>query len=305
MTTFDKCFNEIDRLSQLELKPITAVLGKLMEEVGETAECVLIHEGHIIHKQMKEPLVGEIADVIQQAISILVKATPGMTPKARRELLLDTLEKKSQKWRTVQEAELRHKAEMEAPPPPPTALLSKDQFQRHKPCSPAVDIDYRTLKIIGEQLGIHTNSIELDATFVDAYGADSLDLVELCMAIEDEFEMEISDADAEGIFTARQTINYVKMRYGLEPEVNEEVAEEEDSISHQELAAGVPFEEVASRALNRAFGPPDGFSEIPECKQEPYHDPAADYTERTGRHLSLEERMQERSIHDQKKPRSF
>jgi len=64
--------------------------------------------------------------------------------------------------------------------------------------------------IIAEQLGLKADEIKNDASFVDDLGADSLDTVELVMALEEEFETEIPDEDAEKITTVQQAIDYVK-----------------------------------------------------------------------------------------------
>ena len=63
--------------------------------------------------------------------------------------------------------------------------------------------------IIAEQLGIKTEEIKNDASFVDDLGADSLDTVELVMALEEEFETEIPDDEAEKITTVKQAIDYI------------------------------------------------------------------------------------------------
>ena len=64
-------------------------------------------------------------------------------------------------------------------------------------------------KIIVEQLGVDEDEVTPDASFVDDLGADSLDTVELVMALEEEFETEIPDEEAEKITTVQQAINYV------------------------------------------------------------------------------------------------
>ena len=63
--------------------------------------------------------------------------------------------------------------------------------------------------IIAEQLGVKAEEIKNDASFVDDLGADSLDTVELVMALEEEFETEIPDEDAEKITTVQQAIDYI------------------------------------------------------------------------------------------------
>lgn len=70
-------------------------------------------------------------------------------------------------------------------------------------------IDERVKKIIIEQLGVKEEQVTNEASFVDDLGADSLDTVELVMALEEEFECEIPDEDAEKITTVQQAIDYV------------------------------------------------------------------------------------------------
>ena len=64
--------------------------------------------------------------------------------------------------------------------------------------------------IIIEQLGVSETAVTMDASFIDDLGADSLDIVELIMALEEEFDMEIPDADAEKIVTVRDVVDYIK-----------------------------------------------------------------------------------------------
>jgi acyl carrier protein len=66
--------------------------------------------------------------------------------------------------------------------------------------------------IIAEQLGVKAEEIKNDASFVDDLGADSLDTVELVMALEEEFETEIPDDEAEKITTVQNAIDYVSAR---------------------------------------------------------------------------------------------
>ena len=70
------------------------------------------------------------------------------------------------------------------------------------------NIEERVKKIVAEQLGVKED-IANDASFVDDLGADSLDTVELVMALEEEFECEIPDEDAETITSVQQAIDYV------------------------------------------------------------------------------------------------
>ena len=72
------------------------------------------------------------------------------------------------------------------------------------------NIEARVKKIVAEQLGVNEADIKTESSFVDDLGADSLDPVELVMALEDEFETEIPDEQAEKITTVQQAIDYVK-----------------------------------------------------------------------------------------------
>ena len=73
-----------------------------------------------------------------------------------------------------------------------------------------MSVDKRVKEIVAEQLGRDVNEVTDAASFVDDLGADSLDTVELVMALEEEFETEIPDEDAEKITTVQQAIDYVK-----------------------------------------------------------------------------------------------
>jgi acyl carrier protein len=65
-------------------------------------------------------------------------------------------------------------------------------------------------KIIVEQLGVEEEDVVLDASFIDDLGADSLDIVELIMALEEEFDIEIPDSEAEKIATVKNAVDYIK-----------------------------------------------------------------------------------------------
>ena len=65
-------------------------------------------------------------------------------------------------------------------------------------------------EIIVEQLGVEETAVTLEASFIDDLGADSLDIVELVMALEEEFDMEIPDADAEKVVTVGDVVDYIK-----------------------------------------------------------------------------------------------
>lgn len=72
------------------------------------------------------------------------------------------------------------------------------------------DVLERVKKIIVDRLGVEEADVTLEASFKDDLGADSLDVVELVMELEDEFDMEISDEDAEKITTVGDAVNYIK-----------------------------------------------------------------------------------------------
>ncbi len=73
-----------------------------------------------------------------------------------------------------------------------------------------MDVEKRVKEIIVEQLGVNESEVTPEAKFIDDLGADSLDLVELVMALEEEYNMEISDQDAEKILTVGDAIEYIK-----------------------------------------------------------------------------------------------
>ena len=72
------------------------------------------------------------------------------------------------------------------------------------------DIEQRVKKIVAEQLGVAEADIKIESSFVDDLGADSLDTVELVMALEEGFGMEIPDEDAEKITTVKDAISYIE-----------------------------------------------------------------------------------------------
>ena len=71
------------------------------------------------------------------------------------------------------------------------------------------DIEARVKQIVVEQLGVSEEEVTTTASFVNDLGADSLDTVELVMALEEEFDCEIPDEDAEKITTVKQALDYV------------------------------------------------------------------------------------------------
>ncbi|MDX1344398.1 MAG: acyl carrier protein [Gammaproteobacteria bacterium] len=77
-----------------------------------------------------------------------------------------------------------------------------------------MSIEERVRKIVVDQLGVKEEEVTLEASFVDDLGADSLDTVELVMALEEEFETEIPDDQAENITTVQQAIDYINANAG-------------------------------------------------------------------------------------------
>ena len=71
-------------------------------------------------------------------------------------------------------------------------------------------VEERVKKIVAEQLGVNEAEVKNESSFVDDLGADSLDTVELVMALEEEFECEIPDEEAEKITTVQQAAEYIK-----------------------------------------------------------------------------------------------
>jgi acyl carrier protein len=71
-------------------------------------------------------------------------------------------------------------------------------------------IEERVKKIVVEQLGVGEDQVTADASFVDDLGADSLDTVELVMALEEEFDAEIPDDEAEKITTVKQAVEFIQ-----------------------------------------------------------------------------------------------
>lgn len=65
-------------------------------------------------------------------------------------------------------------------------------------------------KIIVEQLGVEEEEVNMESSFIDDLGADSLDIVELIMALEEEFDIEIPDSEAEKIASVGDAVNYIK-----------------------------------------------------------------------------------------------
>ena len=70
-------------------------------------------------------------------------------------------------------------------------------------------VEHRVKKIVAEQLGVNEETVKPESTFVDDLGADSLDTVELVMAFEEAFDIEIPDEDAEKIRTVQDAVDYI------------------------------------------------------------------------------------------------
>jgi acyl carrier protein len=75
-------------------------------------------------------------------------------------------------------------------------------------------VEERVKKIVIEQLGVKEEEVKFESSFVDDLGADSLDTVELVMALEEEFETEIPDEEAEKITTVQQAVDYINAHGG-------------------------------------------------------------------------------------------
>ncbi len=75
-----------------------------------------------------------------------------------------------------------------------------------------MDIFSKVKEIVVEQLGVDEEDVTPDASFIDDLGADSLDIVELIMAFEEEFDIEIPDEDAEKITTVGEAIEYIESK---------------------------------------------------------------------------------------------
>ncbi len=73
-----------------------------------------------------------------------------------------------------------------------------------------MDVFKRVKEIIVEQLGVDEEEVTMEASFIDDLGADSLDIVELIMALEEEFDLEIPDEDAEKLRTVGDAVEYIK-----------------------------------------------------------------------------------------------
>ncbi len=76
------------------------------------------------------------------------------------------------------------------------------------------DIQQRVIKMVAEQLGVKEEDVKPESSFVEDLGADSLDTVELIMALEEEFDTEIPDEEAEKLTTVGSAIDYINIHLG-------------------------------------------------------------------------------------------
>ncbi len=72
-----------------------------------------------------------------------------------------------------------------------------------------MSVEDKVRKIVAEKLSVDLAEVRLEASFVDDLGADSLDLVELIMSMEEEFDLDINDTDAEKLVTVKDAIDYI------------------------------------------------------------------------------------------------
>jgi len=84
-----------------------------------------------------------------------------------------------------------------------------DRIETKKEENTMASVAERIKQIVAEQLGVEEDQVTTEASFMDDLGADSLDTVELVMALEEEFDIEISDEDAEKIQTVKNAIDYI------------------------------------------------------------------------------------------------
>jgi len=75
-----------------------------------------------------------------------------------------------------------------------------------------MSIEAKVKELVVEQLGVSADEVKPESSFVESLGADSLDLTELIMAMEEEFDIEIDDEDAQKIATVQDAVNYIKSK---------------------------------------------------------------------------------------------
>lgn len=285
MKSFRKTFEQIDALTLTEQKPLTAMLAKLMEEVGELAVAVNINEGHITHKTLDEPLEGEVADVCQVAISILCRHLSHLTPEQRWSKFESYISNKTDKWGRIQGDENR---EDPTPATSPTPAYRPSTHNRAGGDWTYTDVVDSVRRVVSEQLGIGLMfgkpAFKDDDSFVDNLGADSLDEVELAMALEDEFDIEISDELAESCGTTALAIEAICGILNV-PTPKDELIDREEAdegfTREDEMFDGVMAQPCFQSGQEDTF---DLYAPLP-----------------SGRYLTLSERMNERSLMDQQK----
>ena len=76
------------------------------------------------------------------------------------------------------------------------------------------DTQERVIKMVAEQLGVKEDEVKPDSSFIEDLGADSLDTVELIMALEEEFDTEIPDEDAEKLGSVKNAVDYIEKNLG-------------------------------------------------------------------------------------------
>lgn len=96
-----KVIRKVIDTAYTDANPVYFLMLKLMEEVGELSEAVNHQLGHLPHKTMKEPVAGEIADVILLAISLLPPLYPDLNQEELMEVLKDQLKLKTAKWESI------------------------------------------------------------------------------------------------------------------------------------------------------------------------------------------------------------
>lgn len=285
MKSFRKTFEQIDALTLTEQKPLTAMLAKLMEEVGELAVAVNVNEGHITHKTLDEPLEGEVADVCQVAISILCRHLSHLTPEQRWSKFESYISNKTDKWGRIQGDENR---EDPTPATSPTPAYRPSTHNRAGGDWTYTDVIDSVRRVVSKQLGIGLMfgrpALKDDDSFVNNLGADSLDEVELAMALEDEFDIEISDELAESCGTTALAIEAICGILNV-PTPKDEL------VDREEVDEGFTREDAMF----------DGIMAQPRSQpeQEDTFDLYAALP--SGRYLSLSERMNERSLMNQQK----
>lgn len=183
----------------------------------------------------------EVASVIRTALSILASTTPGLSPESRLQILFQQLTNQpstalkidptASKVGTPAQAIGRGIRPTDKPPakvlevaswpwgqpgdlaqvlglkPITNVSATQTHIVNHRPEDP---VGNRARRVIAEQLGLTIDEVTDDKSFVADFGADSLDLVELCMAFEDEFNVEIDDVEAEQITTVGEALIYAR-----------------------------------------------------------------------------------------------